>query len=196
MIAATVLAAGASTRMGSPKALLHFGESSFLQSILNSIEELGIECFVALGHDSHNIMAQHDLRNVTVVLNEELDAGPIGSIRASIRAMGDRQAEALLVWPVDFPHVRMETARALMNRFSMEDRPAIVVPEYHGKSGHPVIFGRVVFEELLKTPDSGGARTVVRRDPTRVARVQVADPAVIDMVNTPESYSALLRNTH
>jgi molybdenum cofactor cytidylyltransferase len=193
MIAATVLAAGASTRMGSPKALLRYRGRPFLQSILSALEQLGIPCYVALGHDSHKILSQHDLRDITVVMNEELEAGPIGSIRAAIRAMGEQQAAGLLVWPVDFPHVRLETVQALIDRFAEEDEPAIVVPEYGDKSGHPVIFGRTVFDELLDAPNEGGARTIVRRDAARVARVQVSDPAVIDMVNTPESYRALLR---
>ncbi len=195
MFAATVLAAGASTRMGSPKALLDYHGRTFLQSILEAISELGCQCFVALGHDSDKVLARHDLQNVAVVRNERLEAGPIESIRASIRAMGEQPADALLVWPVDFPHVRVETVAALIDRFGANDAPAIVVPEYAGVAGHPVIFGRAVFKELLETPDAGGARTVVRHDPVRVARVRVEDPAVVDFVNTPESYRDMLERT-
>jgi molybdenum cofactor cytidylyltransferase len=193
MFAATVLAAGASQRMGYPKALLEYRGRSFLQSILDATTVLGLRSIVALGHDSDKVLAKHDLHDVIVVLNNELEAGPIGSIRASIRAIQKHPSKALLVWPVDFPHVRLETVRTLIDRFQKSDEPAIVVPEYDGRAGHPVLFGRQVFSELLEAPDSVGAKFVVRSDSSRVARVQVADSAVIDCVNTPESYRDLLR---
>ena len=193
MIAATVLAAGASTRMGFPKALLDFRGRTFLQSILNITGELGLLRIVALGHDSGKVLESHDLHDVTVVMNEDLQSGPIGSIRASIRALRTQPAEAIMVWPVDFPHVSIDTARELIARFEMGDSPAIVIPEYNGAGGHPVIFGRNVFDELLDAPDSAGARVVVRRDPTRVVRVPVGDAAVVDTVNTPEAYEKILR---
>jgi molybdenum cofactor cytidylyltransferase len=179
--------------MGFPKALLNYRGRTFLQSILDVTLALGVKRFVALGHDADKVLAKHDLRDVSVVMNDDLDAGPIGSIRASIRAVESQPIEALIVWPVDFPHVRVDTIQALMNRFEKGDEPEIVVPECEDKGGHPVIFRRTVFDELLSAPDSVGARTVVRRDASRVARVLVTDHAVIDSVNTPESYKDLLR---
>jgi len=125
-------------------------------------------------------------------MNRELDAGPIGSIRASIRAIEPHLVEGLLVWPIDFPHVSVETVSALIGRFEMNDGPAIVVPEFKGRKGHPVIFGRSVFAELMEAPDSVGAKQVVRRDESRVARIQVVDATVIDCLNTPEAYRELL----
>jgi molybdenum cofactor cytidylyltransferase len=128
-------------------------------------------------------------------MNKRLEAGPIESVRASIRAIREKPAQGLLVWPVDFPHVKVETVAALIDIFEVKNKPAIVVPEFGGFGGHPVIFGRAVFDELLEAPDSGGARTVVRKDPSRVERVRVDDPAVVDCVNTPESYKDLLLRT-
>jgi len=198
MLAATILAAGASQRMGSPKALLELKGRSFLQTILDSTAELGLETYVSLGNDFDKVLSHHNLRDATVVMNRELDAGPIGSIRASIRAIEaieNHLVEGLLVWPIDFPHVSVDTVRALIDRFEMNDGPAIVVPEYEGRKGHPVIFGRSVFAELMEAPDSVGARQVVRRDASRVARIQVVDATVIDCLNTPEAYRELLRRT-
>ncbi len=179
--------------MGFPKALLDYRGRSFLQSILDAIEALGLRGLVALGHDADKILSQHDLRGVTVVMNDTLEDGPIGSIRASIKAVEDAPVDGLLVWPVDFPHVGLDTVRALVDRFGEKDHPAIVVPEFEGRSGHPVIFGREVFNELLDVVSSNGARAVVRRDRSRVARIGVNDAAIVDCVNTPESYAELLR---
>ena len=192
MIVATVLAAGASIRMGSPKALLEFEGRTFLRSILDALADLGLQRLVALGHDADKILAQHDLRGVTTVTNQHLAHGPIGSIRASIQAVEDIPVKGLLVWPVDFPHVKLNTARKLIDCFQADDGPAIAIPTFEGKGGHPVIFGKQTFEELMAVPESEGARSVVHRVRGRVARIAVADRAVTDCINTPEAYRELL----
>ena len=181
--------------MGFPKALLEYRGRTFLQAILDATAALGLQRFVALGHDADKVLVQHDLQGVTTVTNQEMAAGPIGSIRASIRAIESHPIDALLVWPVDFPHVAVDTAQALIDRFRKHDRPAIVIPEFEGRGGHPVVFGRSVFGELLSVSDSVGAKAVVRADPERVARISVSDCAVVDCLNTPEAYRELIRRT-
>jgi molybdenum cofactor cytidylyltransferase len=192
MIAATVLAAGASARMGFPKALLKFHGRTFLATILDATEALGVHRLVVVGAEADKILSIHDLRDVQVLYNEEMAAGPIGSIRAAVRAVEAHPVDGLLVWPVDFPHVAVDTARTLIDAFKL-GTSAIVVPEYEGRRGHPVVFGRAVFGELLDAPDAQGAKVVVRADPSRVLQVPVDDPAVIDRLNTPGAYQDLLR---
>lgn len=193
MIAATILAAGASSRMGYPKALLEFRGRTFLQTILDTTAAVvPIRC-VALGGDAEKVVAQHDLGGITTVTNREMAAGPIGSVRATIRALEHLDVDALLVWPVDYPLVSAGTVTNLIQRFGEPDGPAIVMPEYAGQGGHPVLFGERVFNELLEAPDSQGARAVVRRDAMRVVRLEVTDGAVVDSLNTREAYEELLR---
>jgi molybdenum cofactor cytidylyltransferase len=74
-----------------------------------------------------------------------------------------------------------------------EKHQRIVVPTHAGRRGHPVLFARAVFDELLTAPNDEGARAVVRKDPTRVLAVPVDDPAVLEDFNTPEDYKQLLR---
>ncbi len=66
------------------------------------------------------------------------------------------------------------------------------MPGFRDQRGHPVIFGRTVFEELLEAPEGEGARAVVRADPSRVSLVPVEDPAVVEDIDTPEAYRELL----
>ena len=195
MIAATILAAGASRRMGVPKALLEYRGHTFLQSILDATEVLGLKRYVALGYDADKVLAKHDSHSFSVVMNEEMEAGPIGSIRASIRAIEGHPVDALLVWPVDFPHVALDSVQSLIDRFQKTDTPAIVLPVFRGRGGHPVIFARRVFPELLAAPDSEGAKAVVKVNNKRVVRVPVCDLAVVDSLNTPEAYKELIRRT-
>ena len=193
MIAATILSAGASSRMGYPKALLEYHGQTFLESILDATQALGIQRrLVVLGPESDKILARHDLHDVVVLATEQFDAGPIGSIRAAIREVEAHPVDGLLVWPVDMPHVTIATVETLLDGFRRMGCP-IVVPEFEGKGGHPVIFGRAVFEELLAVPDGEGARAVVHTDPARVARLAVDDPAVVEDLNTPVEYQSLMK---
>jgi len=193
MFAAIILAAGASERMGYPKALLPYRGRPFLAGILEACYAAGIEKrVVVLGYYANKIKEEIDLSEVTVAMNEDLDAGPIGSVRAGLAALAPFPVDAVLVWPVDRPHVAVATVEALLDGFRSSHQP-IVVPTHQGQRGHPVLFARKVFAELLGAPNDEGARAVVHGDPARVAAVPVEDPAVLEDFNTPDDYKKLLR---
>lgn len=181
--------------MGHPKALLHYRGTTFLQSILDAALAAGVERrVVVLGVDADKILAQHELRGVIVATNRQPEAGAIGSIRAGIETVINHPVEGILVWPVDYPHVLVGTVEALLARFA-ETRGPIVVPTYQGRRGHPVIFSRLVFGELLAAGHSEGAKVVVRRDPGRVVEVPVRDRAVLEGIDTPAQYEELVRRS-
>lgn len=193
MISAIILSAGASRRMGLPKALLDLGGVTFLGRILEAAVAAGLKPrVVVLGYDADKILESVDLSDAVVVSSESLEAGPIGSIRAGIRTLLNHPVEAALIWHVDQPHVEVETVLALLDAFRA-GRGRIVVPTYGGTRGHPVLFGRGLFDELLDAADAEGARAVVRRDPGRVAHVEVDDPAVLADINDPDQYRDLIR---
>ncbi len=195
MIAAIVLAAGTSERMGKPKAALAFRGTTFLGAILDAARALGLaRRVVVVGPDADNLLGINDLSDVDVIRNDDPATGPIGSIRLAIRELLNHPVEGLLVWHVDRPHISLATIQALLDRFRAGDA-AIVIPTYEGRRGHPVIFSRAVFDELLRAPDSEGARRVVRADPARVAEVPVGDRAVLEDINSPEAYQELLRRS-
>jgi len=178
--------------MGSSKALLDLNGLTFLQTILDKIERLELLSCVTVGHGADKVLANHDLSDVITARNSEMSAGPIGSIRASIKALEEYDIEALVVWPVDFPHVEEGTVAKLLREKDQKSRSGIIVPDYQGRGGHPAIFDSALFQELLAAPNDVGARAVVRKDPNRVKRVPVNDPAVVDCINTPQAYQALL----
>ena len=203
MIAAIILAAGESARMGHPKALLSYRGEPFLAGMLKACYAVGLDRrVVVLGHHADKVLSFIDLSDVTTVRSEELTAGPIGSIRAGIRLLADHPIDGVVVWPVDRPHVTTATVAALIDGFRSGGGPGvgvgaggrpIVLPVHAGRRGHPVLFGRAVFDELLAVPEGEGARSVVRADPSRVFMVPVDDPAVLEDFNTPEEYRDLLR---
>ena len=169
MIAAIILAAGKSERMGRPKALLPLRGSTFLETVVEACEAAGLNRrVIVLGPDIDKVPEAIDLHGSVVVSNPRPASGPIGSIRLGIEAIINHPVEAVLVWHVDRPHVSLATVTALVDRFR-DGGVGIVVPEFRGRRGHPVLFGRAVFDELGGVPNDQGARAVVRADPSRVA---------------------------
>lgn len=193
-LAGVVLAAGRSARMGSPKALLDFRGVPFVARILEALEALEVKTrAVVVGTDPRvrEALANHDC---LVVENPEPESGPIASLRAALRALQPLQPSAVLVWPVDLPHVRVATVERLLETHRRSGA-AIVVPAFGKRRGHPIIWGAGLFNELLEnaTVTREGARALTRAHAADVCAVAVDDPAVIDEVNRPEDYERLVR---
>ena len=194
-LAGIVLAAGRSSRMGSPKALLDFLGLPFAVRILEALEALEVKTrVVVLGPDAPRIrpvLADHDCM---IIENPEPETGPIESLRAALRALQPLQPSAALVWPVDLPHVRVTTLERVLEAHRLS-KNAAVIPTFGERRGHPVIWGRDLFGELLESPGATreGARAVLHKHEAEIVAVPVDDPAVIDQVNTPEDYERLVR---
>lgn len=196
-LAGIVLAAGRSSRMGSPKALLDFRGEPFVLRILEAFEALDLKTRVVVvgpgveAQEIRNSLTHHDC---LVVENPDVDGGPIGSLRAALKAIQSVAPTGALVWPVDLPHVRVDTVERLLDVFRRES-PFAVVPRFGSRRGHPVIWARAAFAELTESEAArrDGARVVLRAHQADVTEVPVDDPAVIDDLNTPEDYERLVR---
>ena len=181
--------------MGSPKALLDFLGLPFVVRILEALEALEIKTrVVVLGPDAPRIQPAIAAHDCMIVENPEPETGPIASLRGALRALQPLQPSAVLVWPVDLPHVRVATVERVLEAHRRTGS-AVVVPTFAERRGHPVIWGATLFGDLLDDPDATreGARAVLHSHEREVMGVPVDDPAVIDQVNTPEDYERLVR---
>src|SRR2546425_3338841 len=114
-LAGVVLAAGRSSRMGAPKALLDFRGAPFMVRILEALEALDLKTrVVVLGPDAARIRAVLATHDCLIVENLDVDAGPIASLRAALAALKPLRPAAALVLPVDPPHVRLPTVERLI----------------------------------------------------------------------------------
>ena len=194
-MAGVVLAAGRSARMGSPKALLDFLGLPFVVRILQALEALEVKTrVVVLGPDAPRIqpvLADHDCM---IVENPDPETGPIASLRGALRALQPLQPSAVLVWPVDLPHMRVATVERILETHRRTGAK-VIVPTFAERRGHPVIWGAALFAELLESPEATreGARVVLHKHEKEVVSVGVDDPAVIDELNTPDDYERLVR---
>ena len=197
-IAGVVLAAGRSTRMGTPKALLDFRGEPFVVRILEALEALELKLrLVVLGPDAPRIRPFLASRECVILENPDVEAGPIMSLRVALTALRPLRPAALLAWPVDLPHVRVSSVERLLQAYR-RSRATATLPAFGERRGHPVLWDSSVFSELETSEEATrfGGEAVLRRHEDQLLVVPVDDPAVIDDVNTPEDYERLVRNVN
>lgn len=186
MLAAVILSAGASSRMGSPKALLPYREGTFLEHLIaiTGDPRIGVRR-VVLGARAEVIRKAAKLDPSIVVLNAEWEKGQLSSIRAGLHSLEKIQVDGMILFPVDHPLVSARLVADLVQRF-YEAKKAIVLPTYKGRRGHPVIFSKALFGELLAAPEENGARAVVWAHAGEVLEVPTDEEGIILNINDPD----------
>jgi CTP:molybdopterin cytidylyltransferase MocA len=194
MIAGLILAAGESSRMGTPKATLAYRGRTFLELIVKTLREGGLErIVVVLGHQAEEIQQQVKIELVQVVINPDYRSGQTASLQAGLRALVGDDPEGVVLCLVDHPAVSAETVRRIAASFEQCGAP-VVIPTYKGRRGHPVLVGRQLFDELLALTREAGADSVVRKYRPVTKFVEVEDEGVIIDVDDPEGYRRLVHS--
>jgi molybdenum cofactor cytidylyltransferase len=188
MIVAVILSAGESRRMGRPKALLPIGDVSFLERIVKSLQAAKVEkIIVVLGHNAGEIETKIARLPVTIVVNPNYAQGQLSSLTAAIQALPAENVDGILVHLVDHPFLSPDLVNRMIDRF-YESKKLIVVPRWKGRHGHPVIFSRRLFAELLSAPLDQGAKSVVHAHAADTLELETDDEGVTFDIDTPEDY--------
>ena len=191
MIAGLILAAGESSRMGTPKATLAYRGRTFLETIVQTLREAGIErIVVVLGHRAEEIQRQVKIGPAQAIINPYYRTGQTSSLQAGLRALLADELEGVLLCLVDHPAVSAETVRRTMATFRQGGAP-VVIPTYQGRRGHPALIGRQLFDELLRLASDAGADSVIRKYRSGTQFVAVEDEGVVTDVDDPDSYRRL-----
>jgi molybdenum cofactor cytidylyltransferase len=179
--------------MGRPKAGLRFEGKTFFARVLEGLTAASLDPIVVVV-GAHRAAVARGLGSPHIIVNRDPSRGQLSSLKLALRHLSapGGGAAGVLVALVDHPLVARSTVAALVQAVQAADQP-ILVPTYRGRRGHPVVFMRDVWDELLATPDRLGARAVVRRDPRRVGDVPVNDPGILVDVDTPDDLAALAR---
>ncbi len=178
--------------MGSPKPLLPLGDDTYLGAILKTLARAPVvEPLVVLGHSAAEVVAAVDLESAGVVVNEHWARGMLSSLQLAVHKLRDgSQADAILLVLVDVPRFCTVTVERLVSAFSRSRAP-LIVPTYAGGHGHPVLFARALFDELLCAPTDHGARAVVDAHRADLLEVDVDDPWVVRDADTPDDHRRL-----
>ncbi len=181
-IAAVVLAAGASRRMGFPKALARIGSTTFLGRILRTYQAAGIPAWVVVGPDCGELQSLPELAFSATIVNPRPELGPLSSFRLALREL--TLASGVILHPVDHPLVGTHAIESL-TLWHRRAPACILVPSHHGLKGHPTLFPGRFFPDLRDCPLDEGARAVVRQNPASTLLVPVEDAGVLANLNTP-----------
>jgi CTP:molybdopterin cytidylyltransferase MocA len=185
-IAGVILAAGASSRMGQPKALLEYKGEAFVRRLAGMLNEVCGRVVVVLGYEAERVRTAAP-EGAEITLNPAPELGMLSSLQCGLRAV--EGADAVLFLPVDYGSVRGDTLAKVAAAAGTAD---IVVPVFEGRHGHPVCISRAIAAELLALPATAQAREVIRRHRAATRYITVDDLGVVNDVDTPEDYRVLL----
>jgi molybdenum cofactor cytidylyltransferase len=200
MLSAIILAAGDSTRMGRPKALLPDPDGRpFAARLVRTFAAAGIEDVIIVTGSLHAQIADAlaaDAPPVTATLvnNPQPALGQVSSLWIGLDAVSRPGVDGALVTLVDIPLVRTSTVQQVIDGWSRSRAP-IVRPAVGDRHGHPVLFDRSVFDALRHAPLTEGARAVVHANADRIVNIEVDDQGCLLDVDTPADYEDLLRNS-
>jgi len=185
MLAAVILGAGESRRMGSPKALVPFHGISFAQHLLAATRHARVDVTrIVLGANADDVAAKLDVDPSIIVVNRDWEKGQLSSIQAAIRSLPE-DTEGMILCPVDHPLVSANLVSQLIKQFDTSGK-LIALPTFHGRRGHPVIFRASLYGELLAASPDIGARQVVWNHTEEIVEVPTEEEGVILNLNDPE----------
>ncbi len=192
-VAAVLLAAGESTRMGESKALLPWRGQPLLRHQVQALHDAGFRpIIIVLGYHSDRLrQAVPSLPSTVVVENLRYRRGRSTSVVCGIEQV-PANATGVLVLSVDQPRPA-SMLRRLREAFE-ESRPRLAVPAYKGRAGHPLLFSAALLPELLTVTESHqGMREVTSRHHEHRLLVDVDTPLALTDLNTHADYQAALR---
>ena len=195
-ITGILLAAGLSTRMGEPKQLLPFGESTIVETVVNSMLMSTLDSvIVVVGHCAQQVSEKLGTRPIQIVFNPDYREGMLSSAQCGVRALNET-TDAFALMLVDQPFITPTLIDMVVNAYVQTEK-GIAVPSYNYRRGHPVIFHRRYADDILALgADSGGVRTLFKTYTGDIHYVTVDTDRVLRDMDYREDYERALRLAH
>jgi len=182
---AIILAAGASRRMGSPKALLPWAEGTFVQHLCSVLDGLNFRHRAVI---TRSELASRLGVDWPLWINSDPERGMLSSLQTAISRL-ESDCPWLLVALVDQPAIHPHTFQVMAQQAQSSGWSS---PIHQGRSGHPVVIGRECFAQLAAAAPGQSPRQVLSAFPRRL--VEVDDPCVALDFDTPEEWQAYLQD--
>jgi molybdenum cofactor cytidylyltransferase len=194
VIVAVVLSAGESSRMGRPKALLPIDGQTFIERIVAALKQTKVgKIIVILGHNARELQSKISHLPVEILINTDYKLGQLSSLQLAVRNLQpDLDCDGMLVHLVDHPYLAPALVEEMIRRF-YETKKRIIVPKFHGKRGHPVIFSNALFDEILSAPMEEGAKAVVNAHRAETLEIETEEEGIAVDIDTPELYQQHVR---
>jgi molybdenum cofactor cytidylyltransferase len=191
-IAAIVLAAGRSTRMGTANKLVADvgGKPMVRHAVEAALASAAAPVLVVTGYQADDVQTAVGGLGVSFVHNPDYAKGLSSSLRAGLGAVPEAAGGALVLLG-DMPHITSAHLDSLIAAFADAEGSAIVVPSHAGKRGNPVLWPRAYFAEMLQLEGDAGARRLLAQHAKRVREVDLGTDAIFADVDTPEALAKM-----
>lgn len=193
-ISALILAAGASSRMGSFKPLLPLENEPVIARVAGIFRTAGIaDIRVVTGFAADRLIPVLANLGLSWTVNDDYSRGMFSSIQAGVRALG-RDCRAFFLLPADMPFVRPATVGRLLAAFEQDGegadgkRSVVYRPHYGGRRGHPLLITAALIPEILAFSEPGGLRVLLARLDRGIVDIECDDPGILIDLDTPEDY--------
>jgi molybdenum cofactor cytidylyltransferase len=189
-VAAILLTAGRSRRMGAFKPLLPFGNKTVVEHCIAQLHGAGIDdIIVVMGHRAEEVRQQLKDSNVRFALNPDPDSEMSASITCGIEHLGP-DTKAVLIALVDHPAVTSETIKLVVAEWRRTNAK-LIQPAHGTRGGHPVLIDLVYRDELIRLDPQTGLRSLFDEHRDEVLRLPAASPFVARDMDTWDDYCDL-----
>ena len=186
MVGAVILAAGESQRMGEPKLLMKIGRKRMIERVIDSFRDAVDDLIVVLGYNPKNLVPILKQLGVRWVINKNYREGMVSSFKAGLEGL--KGCDAVFLALGDQPFVDRDFLSKAIDAWRVGAK--VVSPVYKGKKGHPVLFDRSLFDEILALQKNEFIRDVIHRHGEDHRVIEAGEWAVTDL-DTPESLRVL-----
>jgi len=192
-ITAIILAAGRSTRMGSPKMLLPWGDTTIIEHVISVFSKAGIhDILVVTGgaREEMEVVVRNCQKNYPVrsVFNKDYLAGDmLSSMQCGLQYLLEKSSEAALIRLGDQPQVQERSVQLLCEAYSQTKSP-LVVPSFQMRRGHPWLVARELWDEIIAMQSSQTPRDFLNPHAKDIQYVEMDTPSILADLDTPEEY--------
>ncbi|MCS7223841.1 MAG: nucleotidyltransferase family protein [Armatimonadetes bacterium] len=193
-VAAVLLAAGKGIRMGEDKLLLPIGDRSLIEETVSLFVNAGVDpVIVVVRSEDERMKALLQPLGVTVAENPFSDSEMLDSVKIGVKKLPLQECRAFLIHPGDQPLVEPATVRRLIRTFFRQTEKTMAVPSYKGRLGHPVLFDKSLYDEIVNLESDSGLRPLIYGRNDRLLTVPVQDPGVVMDIDSWDDYRRALQ---
>ena len=192
VVGAVILAAGESKRMGEPKMLLPYGDSSMIETLIRTVEASRTDhIVVVLGANSEQIRQKISNFKVLISENQDFASGMLSSVQSGLRAL-PADTDAVMVLLGDQPMIGRDIMDTMIDSFR-KSKKGILVACHGEKRGHPILFDIQYKEEVEQLTAAGSLRDLLQNHPADIREVQIGTADILRDIDTIEDYNKELK---
>lgn len=193
MIAAIILAAGQSTRMGVSKMLLPWKDATVLDAVMGLAITARLSPLIVVTGAFHNLienkLAGYDSQIVEIHNPQYMNQEMFFSLKMAIQELPGK-CDAVMIFLGDQPQIPQAIVEAIIQKYRIS-HSKIILPSYNMRRGHPILICQEFFQELLSMPDNGNLKDFMNKNASAIDYLLVNSREVLEDIDSPEDYDRM-----